>query len=460
MTDPKEFRLRRLGEILPGQVSRPGDLHYDKATAIWAKPTGRLPRVIVHALKAEDIQVAIRFARDVGLPFSVRAGGHDWAGRALCDGLVIDLRGMSQVVIAPENGIARIGGGARAAEVAAAADPLGLAVAAGQVGIVGMGGFTTGGGYGGLIGRCGLALDNLVSAEVVLADGRIVTADHAHEPELFWALRGGGGNFGVVAAMEHRVHDMPSVRSGLLLYPFAEAKAVLDGYAAIAATALDELTAQVGIVFGPDGAPAVMAIPTWCGRPEDGEARLRPFFQLGTVLTGSLEPMPYGASLTFYDSFLTDGNRVLMETCWIPALEGSAIDPFIAAAANAPSPGCAIFTHEFRGAASRVPETATAFGLRRDHVLIEIMATWPERGDPSDDQRHREWARASRRSFDTMAIPGGYANLLGPDHADRAAHSYGPNAARLAEAKRQYDPDNCFRSAIPLPFTAASMPPY
>jgi FAD/FMN-containing dehydrogenase len=370
--------------------------------------------------------------------------------------LVIDLRGMNHVTLSRENGTASMGGGIRAAEVAAAADPFGLAVAAGQVGIVGMGGFTTGGGYGGLIGRCGLALDNLVSAEVVLADGNIVVADREHEPELFWALRGGGGNFGVVTAMEHRAHDLPSVHTGLLLYPFAEARAVLDGCAAIAAAAPDELTAQIGIVFGPEGAPVVMVIPTWCGRAEEGEARSSPFLRLGTLLAGKLAPMPYGASLTFFDPFLTNGNRVVMETCWIPALQDAAIDPFIAAVSSAPSTGCAILTHEFRGAASRVPETATAFGLRREHVLIEILATWPERGDASDDRRHGEWARRARQGFDATAFSGGYANLLGPDAVDRAAESYGPNAARLAAAKRHYDPDNLFRSAIPLPLSSRS----
>ncbi len=449
MTDPKELHLRRLKQALPDLVSRQGDPRYDQATAIWARPT-RMPQAVVHAQTAQDVQAAIRCARDADLPLSVRAGGHDWAGRALSEGLVIDLRGMNQVTFSP-NGTAHMGGGIRAAQVAAATDPLGLAVAAGAVGAVGMGGFTTGGGYGALIGLHGLALDNLVSAEVVLADGRIVTADRDREPELFWAIRGGGGNFGVLTAMEHRVHDLPSVHTGMLFFPFAEAKPVLEGCAAIAATAPDALTVQVGIVFGPDGAPAVMVIPTWCGRPAEGERQLHPFSLIGTVLTGTLEAMRYGTALSMWDPFIVDGNHQVIETCWVPTLTGAALDAFIAAVADAPSPGCAIFTHEFRGAASRVPETATAFGLRRDHVLIEILATWPDRGGVSDAERHSAWARRVRRGFDSVALPGGYANLLGPDQTDRAADSYGPNATRLAAAKRHYDPDNLFRSAIPLP---------
>jgi FAD/FMN-containing dehydrogenase len=449
MTDRTELRLHRLKETLPGKVSRPGDSSYDAATAIWSKPK-RLPRAVMHARSAEDVQTAIRFANDVDLPLAVRGGGHDWAGRALCDGIVIDLRGMREVTLLPWNGTARIGGGARAMDVAAVADRMGFAVAAGQVGSVGMGGFTTGGGYGGLIARCGLALDNLVSAEVVLADGRIVIADQNNEPELYWAIRGGGGNFGVLTAMEHRVHDMPSVRSGKLAYPLNEAKAVLERYAQILAAAPDALSIWLGTAFGPDGAPFVCAVPTWCGRPEEGEARLQPCFEVGTVLFGKLEAMPYGASLTLFDSMLVDGHQAQLETCLVPALEGRAIDLFVAALADAPSPGCAMISHEFRGAAARVPATATAFGLRRNHVLIEILAVCPPDASAEEYQRHSRWARAVRDSFDGVALPGGYVNLMAKDDP-RAAESYGPNAARLMAAKRKYDPDNLFRSAIPLP---------
>ena len=227
MIDPIEKTFRRLGDRLPGGLSRPGDDRYAAATAIWAKPVGRMPRAVAHYRTAEDVQLAIRAARECDLPLSVRGGGHDWAGRALCDGLVIDLSGMKGAVVGPDNREARISGGARASDVLAVTDPLGVAAVAGAVGAVGMAGFTLGGGYGALIGRFGLALDNLLAAEVVLADGRVVTADHHNDQELFWALRGGGGNFGVVTAMRHRLHNLPSVRLGMLIYPFTEAKAVL-----------------------------------------------------------------------------------------------------------------------------------------------------------------------------------------------------------------------------------------
>ena len=451
MTDPIERTLRRFGEQLPGRVSMPGDDRYTVATAIWAEPVGGMPRAVVHCRTPENVQSAIRVARDCHLPLSVRGGGHDWAGRALCDGIVIDLSGMNSVVVGSESRTALISGGARASDVLTATDPHGLAAVTGAVGAVGMAGLTLGGGYGPLIGRCGLALDNLLGAEVVLADGRVVVADHDSEQELFWALRGGGGNFGVVTTMRHRLHHVPSVRSGMLVYPFSEAEAVLERCADLAASMPDDLTFQLGFVAGTDGTPVVLIVPTWCGEPEKGEARVAPFLKLGTRLAGAMEATSYGALLTAFDPYLVNGQRTFMETCWIPALDSSSIDAFIQAMATAVSPGCAIFTHEFRGAASRVPVEATAFGLRRDHVLVEILAAFVDRSDKPEEQRHRRWTGAALEAFNAMALPGGYPNLLAPGDADRAAKSYGGNGERLVKAKRHYDPDNVFCSAIPLP---------
>jgi len=352
------------------------------------------------------------------------------------------------------DGAARISGGARATDVLAVTHSLGLAVVTGSVGAVGMAGLTLGGGYGPLIGRFGLALDNLVEAEVVLADGRVVVANDADEAELLWALRGGGGNFGVVTSMRCRLHALTSVRSGLLIYPFTEAKAILDSCAQIAATASEELTFQVGFVFGPDGAPVVIIVPTWAGAPEEGEARLAPFLQLGTLLVNTLTAMPYAAALTIFDPYLVYGQHELMETCWLPELDGRSIDGLIQAVESSVSPGCAIFTHEFKGAAARVPVDATAFRLRRDHVLVEILATFACGSDGLAAQQHRLWVRATRESFSAMALPGGYPNLLAGDDPDRVAKSYGGNAERLVKAKRRYDPDKVFRS-IPLPAATA-----
>ena len=261
MTDPIESTFHRLDQQLSGRLSTPGDERYAAATAIWAKPVGPMPRAVAHCRTTQDVQSAIRTARDCGLPLSIRGGGHDWAERALCDGIVIDLSAMNGVTVSPDNRAVQIAGGARASDVFAVTDPRGLAVVTGSCSSVGMTGLTLGGGYGSLIARFRLALDNLLAAEVVLADGRIVTARPGSEEELFWALRGGGGNFGVVTTMQHRVHYMPGVRSGLLLFPFAEARAVIEGCVDITNSAPEELTVQLGLVGGPDGAPVVMVVP-------------------------------------------------------------------------------------------------------------------------------------------------------------------------------------------------------
>jgi FAD/FMN-containing dehydrogenase len=450
MTDLIEPIFRSLSQQLPDLVSVPGDDRYAAATRIWAKPVGATPRAIVHCRNVEDIQTAIRAARDRDLPLSVRGGGHDWAGRALCGGITLDLGEMRDVVLSSDHRTATISGGACASDVTAVTDPFGVAAVAGSAGVVGMTGLALGGGYGPLIGRFGLALDNVLAAQIVLADGRIVSADAENNAELFWALRGGGGNFGVVTAMRHRLHDLRSVHSGLLVYPFSEAKTVLEGCAALAASMPEELTVQLALVADPSGTLMVLVIPTWCGLPEQGEARIAPFLRLGTLLAGSIERKSYGALLTTFDAHIVNGLRAFMETCWIPTLDSGSIDVFIRAMENAVSPGCAIVTHEFKGAASRVAADATAFGLRRDHVLVEVLTTFADRSDVFDEQQHKQWARGTREAF-AAALPGGYPNFLGKEDADRAADSYGCNAERLIKAKHLYDPDNVFSSAIPLP---------
>jgi FAD/FMN-containing dehydrogenase len=458
MTDLTERTLHRLSEQLRGRLSRPGDEPYAAATAIWAKPSGPMPRAVVHCETAQDVQLAVRAARMCELALSVRGGGHDWAGRALCDGLVIDLRAMRHVDADSGNRTATIGGGAHACDLLDAIDPLGLAAVTGSVSTVGMAGLTLGGGYGPLSGRFGLALDNLLAAEVVLPDGRIVTATHDHEPELFWALRGGGGNFGAVTKMQLRLHELASVRSGMLVYPSSEAQAVLAGCAEIAASAPSELTVQLGFIGGPDGKAVVFIVPTWCGRPEEGEARIAPYLKLGTRLAGAVEATSYRTSLTAFDAYIVNGRGAFMETCWLPVLDSTSIDVFVEAMETAVSPGCGVFTHEFKGAATRVPVEATAFGLRRKHVLVEILATFAHESAELEAERHQRWARSTLAAFDATALPGGYPNLLAAGDAQRASESFGPNAERLIGAKRRYDPDNVFRSAIPLPIDRNNAP--
>ncbi len=448
MTDANT-EIANLSRTLPDRVSIPGEDRYAAAIAIWPK-VDVAPAAVVTCRSVAEVQVAVTAARRANLPLSVRGGGHDWAGRALCDGVVIDLSEMREVTIAADRRSASIQGGARARDVISAIDSLGLAAVTGSCSGVGMAGLTLGGGYGPLIGREGLALDNLLEAQIVLADGLAVSASAYENQELFWALRGGGGNFGVVTAMRCRLHELPSVHAGVLIYPMAEAKSVLRHAATLAASMPDEFSVQLGIAAGPDGSFSVLVSPVWSGAPEDAERQLAPFLKLGTLLAGGIERKSQTALLSMFDAMIVDGLRVHIETCSLDTLDGDSIDALVGAMANAVSPGCAILTHEFKGAACRVAADATAFGLRRAHILIEVLTMFPEPRDVSDTQRHIAWARQTRQAF-TSAHPGGYPNLLGRDDPARAAASYGGNAARLVKAKRRYDPDNVFSSAIPLP---------
>ena len=266
-------------------------------------------------------------------------------------------------------------------------------------------------------------------------------------------MRGGGGNFGVVTAMRIRLHDLPNVVSGMLVYPFSEAKTVLRRYAGAVPSMPDELTVQVGAVTGRDGVPVILLVPTWSGSQGQGDEHIAPLLELGTLLDNTVDAARYGTSLSVFDPHIVNGRRTFMETCSLPALDGAGVDLLVEAMAKAVSAGCAIFSHEFRGAASRVPVEATAFGLRRDHVLIEILASFPDRPDRLEERRHQQWARGTRRAFDAIALPGGYPNLLGSCDTDRAAESFGPNVERLARVKQLYDPENVFCSAIPLPIS-------
>lgn len=448
MNELSEAGVRELGPDLAGRIFRPGSDAYAARMRIWSRQAVEArPRAIISCESAQDVQAAIRMAREQALPLSVRCGSHDWAGRALCDGIVIDLGGLREVTIMPDRQRVEIAGGALAGDVAAVTDLAQVAAAAGSVGCVGMAGLTLGGGYGPFIGRCGLALDNLLAAEIVLADGRIFTADADNHPDLLWALRGGGGNFGVVTKMQHRLHECRGVWSGTLIYPFHEAARVLGDATAIAAEGPDELTVQFVLAMDPAGTAMALVLPAWCGDPDQGEQRLAPFLKLGTLIAGDIALQPYGALLTAFDAQLVNGRRTIMDTCSLPAFDRAAIDAFTAAMADAPSPGCMLVTHEFKGAASRIARDATAFALRRDHVLIEIVASFDK---DEDEPRHRQWARRTRDSF-VSALPGGYPNLLARDDGARAAATYGNNTARLLRAKASYDPDNIFASAIPLP---------
>jgi len=441
-----------LRAAISGRVALPGDEHYDEGLRVWNGAVRRRPAMVALCEQPEDVQAAVRAARRHGLPLSVRGGGHDWAGRALCDdGLVIDLTGMRDVAVDPRARVATVAGGALVKDVAAAAGAHGLVAALGNCGTVGMAGLTLGGGYGPLSGICGLAADNLLGAEIVLADGRCVTTGPDAEPDLYWALRGGGGNFGVVTSLRVRLHPARDMLAGSIIYKWNEAGAVLRRYAEFAATSPDELGVSVGVMSGPDGEPAIMVVPLWNGERRRGERATEEARAFGTPQSATVGPATYSDLLAQFDAWVeaADGCHWETRTRWLPALTAGAADAIIAAKARAASPYCSVFWHHFHGAATRIAADGAAFGLRREHLMVEIIAGWNPDGD--DGAAHRRWARDLWESLAPFSLPGGYANLLGPDDRQQAAGAYGGNAARLRVLKRRFDPDGVFASATPLP---------
>ncbi|HYZ34555.1 MAG TPA: FAD-binding oxidoreductase [Crenalkalicoccus sp.] len=441
-----------LRAAISGRVALPGDECYDAGCRVWNGAVRRRPAIVAFCEQPEDVQAAVRAARRHGLKPSVRGGGHDWAGRALCDdGLVIDLTGMRDVAVDPRALAATVAGGARARDLATAVGAHGLLAALGNCGTVGMAGLTLGGGYGPLSGTCGLAADNLLGAEIVLADGLRVATGPDAEPDLFWALRGGGGNFGVMTSLRVRLHTARHMLAGSIIYNWNEAGAVLRRYAAFAATAPDELGVAVGVISGTNGEPVIMVVPLWNGERCRGERVLEDVRAFGTPQSAEIGPATYADLLAQFDAWVeaADGYHWEIWTRWLPALTAGAADAIIAAKARAASPHCLVFWHHFHGAATRMAPDAAAFGLRSEHFMVEIVACW--KPDEDDGAAYRRWAQDLWQSLAPFALPGGYANLLGPDNREQAAGAYGGNAARLRVLKRRFDPDGVFASAIPLP---------
>ncbi|MFE0419965.1 FAD-binding oxidoreductase [Streptomyces tendae] len=455
MPEMTHQRLVRLTDTLrrtirTGQVVTAGP-EYEAGRRIWNGAVSARPGVIVRCASPAEARDAVLAAREAGVPLSVRGGGHDWAGRALSDrGLTIDLSGLRRVTVDPLAGVAEVEGGATAADVVAAAQPFGLTAATGSAGSVGMAGLTLGGGYGPLSGRFGLALDNLLSADVVLADGTLVTVDEEREPDLFWALRGGGGNFGVVTSMRVRLHAVESVLSGMVMYQWDQAANVLAGLSDFLAGSPDELTVQFGVLPGPkDDDPVVFLAPTWSGHDAGaGRRALAGLDALGTPLVSQLGPTTMPEMLAGIDAQFPFGRHVEIRPRSVSSLTAGVRDVLTLAGSTLTSPYSAVSVHSLHGAAARVPVTRTAFGNRDPHLMIEIIALW----EPDDDRasEHRAWASNLTSALEPEALPGGYPNLLGRDEVAQVAHAYGPNTERLLAVKRHYDPDNVFR-AISLP---------
>ena len=440
---------RDLRNEMQGTVLVSGDDGYAEAGRIWNGAVTLHPAVFALCETPEDVQAAVRSARKHDVPLSVRGGGHDWAGRSMRhNGLVIDLTRMRHVEVDAGSQFATVAGGAQAGDLTAAAAEHGLAAVTGIVGYVGLTGFTLGGGYGVMSTRHGLGLDNVLSADIVLADGRLVTADETRNADLFWALRGGGGNFGVVTAMRVRLHPVQTVLSGPIIFPWSEADSVLRGLDRLLAAAPDDLGLTGGIIPGPQGGTVLVVTPTWFGDPAAGEPEIAKIQGLGTPLISQVGPVPYAGLTKVADSQVVNGRHLVARTRSLATLQPGAVSALIAAGDTCPSPFSVITWQYFHGAAARVPLTSTAFGLRANHYMLQIIPAW----EPDEDGKpHREWADKTSAALAAYALPGGYPNLLVAEDRDQVAHAYGENAPRLREIKRQFDPEDVFSSATPLP---------
>ncbi len=440
--------FKDLTALLTGHLILPEDAAYEQVRQLWNGKVNTHPAAFVRCANAQDVIHTVRWARSHGLALSVRAGGHDFAGRALCeDGIVIDCSQMRAVSIDPEARTARVQGGATAGDLIDAAQKNGLATTTGTVSSVGMAGLTLGGGYGPLMGNYGRVADNLLSAQVVTADGHLVTASATENSALLWGLRGGGGNFGVVVSLEYRLHPVTKVLSGLLLYPLDQARAVLRYYGEFIKTAPDELTIQPGFIQMPDGMPVLFLSPVYCGPLEEGERVLTPLRAFGKPLADQIQPVAYEALINAMNALVPKDRRYFIQTQSLDGLRAETIEVLVEYAQQFSSPFSAISLHHFHGAASRVAASETAFALRQDHLMVEIIAGW-EPQSPEEDQRHVQWAQGGSRALAPYALNGGYVNLLDEGEQERVPLAFGPNYERLLDLKRAYDPDDVFHSTI------------
>lgn len=437
--------------VLQGRVVLEGEEAYQEVRQIWNGAVEHQPALFALCETVEDVQAAIRIARAHNLSISVRGGGHDWAGRALKHkGLVIDLTHMRHVEVNAAAKVAIVAGGATGTDVSTVAAPHGLAAVTANVGAVGMAGFLLAGGYGPLTTRFGLAIDNLLGAELVLADGRLIWTDELKNSDLFWAIRGGGGNFGVVTSMRIPLHPITQVLAGVILFPWSEAKAILKGYAETISLAPDELSSLAGLLPGPDGAPVVFLGPIWSGDLTEGEQLIARLQSLGTPIVSQIAPMSYTDLLGIYDAQVINGRHYSLQTRWLADLTPDIISSIVTAGTSKTSPFSFIALHHFHGAGTRVSPGATAFGQRRKHFMIEIVAAW-DAASKTEAAVHRKWVTNTSLALTPLALPGGYANFLTHDDHEQIGAAYGKNAPRLRELKRRFDPDNVFSSAIPLP---------
>jgi FAD/FMN-containing dehydrogenase len=430
---------------LPATIVRPGDTDYDEARRVWNGMIDRRPAMIVRCRDAGEVAATIAYARGRGLPLAVRGGGHNAAGLAVCDdGVVIDLSPMRQVVVDVEACTARVGGGATWGDVDAATQAHGLATTGGAISSTGVAGLTLGGGLGWLMRAHGLACDNLLAVEIVTADGRCLTASATEQPDLFWGVRGGGGNFGVVTSFTFQLHPVGPMVAGMLIHPLDRAVEVLRFYREASAAAVDGLALFAGLLTPPGGPPVCALVACYHGPSERAAEALGAIRAFGPPVADTVGPMSYVDVQRMMDEALPAGLPVYWRSEFIARLDDALLEELVARYAAAPSPLNILLLEQLGGAVGLVAPDATAFPHRTAAYNLAMIARWP---DPSGRDAHTQWTRDLHEAVRPYAAGGVYVNYLGVgEGTDRVREAYGDaNFRRLVALKDRYDPTNVFQ---------------
>ena len=431
-----------LKSLVRGTIHLPGGDGYDQARQVWNGMIDRRPAAIVCAAGVADVMATVRFAGERGLPVAIRCGGHNVAGSAVGDGsIVIDLARLKSVRVDPDQRRARAGGGVLWCEYDHETQAFGLASPGGAISTTGIAGLTLGGGYGYLSRRYGMACDNLLSADVVTASGELVTASAGSHPGLFWALRGGGGNFGVVTEFEFQLHPVREPLGGMIAFPFEMSKTVLQRYRDLTLEASDDFALMAAILPAPDGGSIVGVVLSDIGTEGEGERAVRSLRELGSVLADTVARMPYCAMQRQVDVSYPKGHRHYWKSAFLKGLTDNVIDLLIEAMSTSPSPLNTIMFETYGGAVARVANDATAFGHRDAMFNLGILAI---SHDPAIDAAQTTWARDGWQKILPYSTGGAYVNYLSEGEDVHSAYS-DARFQRLAAIKAQYDPANLFR---------------
>lgn len=441
-----------LREGFRGELLRPGDDGYDTARAIWNGSIDRSPAVVARATGVADVVAAVNFARDNDLVLSVRAGGHSLPGHSTCDGgLVLDLSPMQGVRVDPERMTARAQAGVQWGLLDRETQAYGLAVTGGQITHTGIAGLTLGGGIGWLVRKFGLACDNLLSADVVTAQGEVVTASAEENEDLFWGLRGGGGNFGVVTSFEYQLHPLGPILGGAVLHPVERAPEALRLLRDVANEGSDELTAYAIFLTGPPapfvpeafhGKPLIALAACYAGDLEQGEEALKPFREFGPPIVDLFQPMPYAVIQSMFDESGPHGRSYYIKGQTVRELSDELIDVLVEQATTMPVPFSELHVGQLGGAVKRVGENDTAYSHRDAEYTLIFIAGWE---DPSARDQHVDWVRGMTDATTTHAV-GVYVNFLEDEGLERIKFAYGSKEKynRLVELKNKWDPTNLF----------------